>query len=234
MDLRPLILICLLCPSLNVLATETCSRAVRIGAGITDTQQADSEAHWLLRFLQEYDCAYQWLAHEQSSERNLHMLEHGEIDVLLDASRSAERERYAYFSAPYRREQFLLFTRKNYPLQTDLAGYWQQQAVLSVPKFGVYPPAIKQWYERFDGRAQLTQYKNVEQALALLKHGRSDILLLSDSFFMRHPEQFVEMQKLGLQLAGDEVHLMFSRRSMTSADVELFNRWSRAHPFGKP
>lgn len=45
--------------------------------------------------------------------RQLYWLGTGQISILTGASRNAEREEYAYFSKPYRKETVSLFVRKN-------------------------------------------------------------------------------------------------------------------------
>ncbi|MFM8453653.1 MAG: substrate-binding periplasmic protein [Gammaproteobacteria bacterium] len=62
------------------------------------------------RVLQEMGCKYVFIKTPWS--KHLKQLQIGKIDLAASASRLPEREDYAYFSEPYRREQLYLFTKK--------------------------------------------------------------------------------------------------------------------------
>lgn len=65
--------------------------------------------------------------------RHWKYIEHGDMDLCTSASRTAEREKFAYFTAPYRHEYLGLFFRKgeadNYDIKEieDLLKYKDMQ-----------------------------------------------------------------------------------------------------------
>jgi polar amino acid transport system substrate-binding protein len=163
--------------------------------------------------------------HKMPWARVLLELENGELDVTTSASRTPERERFAHFSVPYRQAQMGIYVRKGesgrYTLD-GLSGVVEAGLRLGVVNGYYYGPEFEAlmadpgFAERVDGVI------NYETNIRKLLLGRIDGILVDDIGVMigaladHGAEDQVEQHPVFL--AGDEFHLMFSKKSV-SADL---------------
>lgn len=157
--------------------------------------------------------------------RALLELEHGRLDVGTSASRTPERERFARFSAPYRQAQMGIYVRKGetgrYALD-GLSGITDAGLRLGVMRGFYYGPEFEALMADPAFARQVDIAVDYETNIRKLLHGRIDGFLVDDIGVMvgaladYGAEDQVEQHPVFL--AGDEFHLMFSKKSV-SADL---------------
>lgn len=158
-------------------------------------------------------------------------IEKGAVDVTSSASRTVERDEWAWYSAPYRRPEVALFVRKGESrnhLLNSLAdiprvgfrvglieGYFLGEEVASV----MADPAF----------AALTESAaDYEVNLTKLLHGRIDGFLVDDVHVLRAEAQALgvldAVERHSLQIEGVNLHYMFSRKSVSRDIVDAFDQ----------
>ncbi len=175
----------------------------------------------------EAGCALQLLP-ELPTARRQRQFELGGLDLLLAASDTAERRKYARFSLAYRFESVSIFTRAaNLPRYQNvrsvdaLAG---KKIALLAPKVGWYGAAYARVQPVLQQAGQLSTFLNFAQGLRMLDAGRAD-LILGDTAALRHEarEQGIVIAPLPFTVLRAPVHLMLNKNSTTQADLELLN-----------
>lgn len=155
----------------------------------------------------------------------LRRLQNGELDILPGASKSSERERYAWFSRPYRQEQFVIYQRQeselNFPnLAAMLAaghkiglvsGYFYGQEVDEL--LGEMPEAFIS--------AQLSELNMArlldEEISALLEDSMVATAILRRKGLDRY------ISAGSLRLPESEVYLMLSKSSIGEQQLQQIN-----------
>lgn len=168
---------------------------------------------------------------EKPWARQLIELKHGMLDVVLSASRTAEREEYAWFSVPYRQAEMAIFVRQGtasqYPLSklSDIADVNFQLGVIYGYYYGKEFEELKN-HPAF--AVHIDAAADYPTNIGKLLHERIDGLLVDDQTVM-----LAEAQALGVEdrieqhpvhIPGDDFHLMFSRLSVDLDIVARVNR----------
>ena len=162
--------------------------------------------------------------------RLLNLLEYGKINLALGASKTPEREAYAYFSQPYRSETMALFVRKgeaaNYPFQAveDLANGSFKLGIVREYYYGdrfaelLNDPAFKK---------QVLEADNENENYTKLLKNRIDGFL-SDPFAtaegLRQAGLSEQIEMHPVPIHSNDIYVMFSQKSTTLEQVELFNQ----------
>ena len=154
----------------------------------------------------------------------------GDIDILLGASKTPERESFALFSAPYRTEEFTLYIRKGereqFP-QHSIREFLESGARLGVVENYVYGPTITAMQDDPTFANQFVMAIMGELNVARLLDGDIDGFL-DDSFVgasmirRKGLEDYVEPQ--GIVIDTGDVYVMFSRASVQEPFVLDFNQ----------
>lgn len=162
-------------------------------------------------------------------KRHLDNLESGHIDLAASASKTPEREQFAYFSDPYRTESAALFIRKTdqdkyqFSSLQDIIG---TDFSLAVTRGYYYGEEFSQLMENPDFRKQVQEVNDNQLAQRQLVRGRVD-------GFLEDPiAATVELEEEGvadqvvniLDIYSDGIYVMFSKKTKTEADVESFNK----------
>lgn len=121
--------------------------------------------------LHEAQCSFTVL--EVSWARALLMLNRGEIDLILNVSRTSDREKNYYFIGPIRHETIVFATYKheNYPLNT-IADILKLDKPIAIQRDAFYGEAIQNLLEQADYKESFVHVANNETKLRLLKRGR--------------------------------------------------------------
>lgn len=174
------------------------------------------------------DCA---LHAEQASWAELiDMLQHGEIDFLMGASRTEQREEYAWFSDPYRQEQFLLFVRymdsRNYDMGS-VESFVEAGYRVGVVNEYYYGEEIRDliWSEAYESNFVGTIMGEINLARLM-----DDEI---DGFLEDHLVGMTLIHRMGLQdwivphmeiaLDASDVYIMFSKASVDESLVDRIN-----------
>jgi polar amino acid transport system substrate-binding protein len=155
----------------------------------------------------------------------------GAVDVSSSTSWTKERNRWAWFSAPYRKPQVALFVRK------DEARNKRLGSLADVPRLGFRLGVIEGYFLGEDVARHMADpafAALVEGAadyavnLKKLLHGRIDGFLVDDVDVLRAEAQALgvldAVERHPLQVEGVNLHYMFSRASVRRDVVEAFDR----------
>lgn len=157
-------------------------------------------------------------------------LKSGGVDLLLGASVTPARQEYAYFSDPYRQEQFVLFVRSEdvagYPQNTlaDFVGSGKKVGIISEYYYGA------EFAELFKQDALKQQF--VEASLGELNLARlldQDIDgMLEDSFvghaMLRRKGLDKQIGAHSISMGNTDVFVMFSKATVKPEQVSAFNQ----------
>lgn len=159
----------------------------------------------------------------------LSMLREGDIDFVLGASKTEDRESFAYFSEPYRQERFQLYVRAD---QKDLAFDDLRAFVTAGHKVGVvneyfYGDEVATIYADEALRDKLVGALISELNMARLLDEEIDGLL-EDSFvgasILRRKGLDKYIQPHNISLGNADVFVMFSKASVDEQQVQQFNQ----------
>ena len=161
--------------------------------------------------------------------RRLALLESGTVDVLVGASRTPDRERYAWFSRPYRDERVLLFVRAEQRQQFQHVRQFNDLQQLSKPWLAVRDSWLGPAYAA--ARQDLLQSQRVfefdayPQGLAMLRYGRGHLLLAPDAFgYFLQQEAVHDIVPLPTVIHREPVFFMLSKASVTADELARFDQ----------
>ena len=157
-------------------------------------------------------------------------LENGVIDVTSSTSRTPERERFAYFSEPYREAEMAVFVRRgeagNYVLE-DLSSIPGADFRLGVIAAYYYGPEFAELIKDPRFAAQVDGAADYETNIRKLLHGRIDGILVDDVGVAVGEAKALGVEDLierhPVRVAGDDLHFMFSRKSVNPETYAAFN-----------
>lgn len=157
-------------------------------------------------------------------------LKAGNVDLLLGASITPARQEYAFFSDPYRQEQFVLFVRS-----ADAAGYPQStlaEFVGSGKKVGIiseyyYGADFADLYNQETVKPQFVEASLSELNLARLLDEDIDGML-EDSFvghaMLRRKGLDKQIGAHSISMGNTDVFVMFSKATIKPEQVSAFNQ----------
>ncbi len=175
---------------------------------------------------------YQIDFEEVSWKQHLLELENGKRDIAAGATKTPAREKFAYFSIPYREESNSLFTPKKPKkrlvfsnTKEFLAQVKETQFKLGVVDGFVYvDPQINAFINDPNNRSQIRPADNTYENLERLENGEIDGFLADriDGATVSWRSNYRE--NIQEQVIGSApIHLMFSRKTVSPATVEIFN-----------
>jgi polar amino acid transport system substrate-binding protein len=165
-------------------------------------------------------------------------IERGDVDIVAAATRTPEREAFAYFSDPYRTDTVALILPKgmsaSLPAATDveLVDLFKQKSLrLGVEAGAAFPSqAVRLFLADPANADRIVVQKSVHDLLQRLRDGHIDGYLtdrIVAATFIRANDAADEVEEHPLLLDGD-IHLMFSRASVAPDVVAAFNRAIRS------
>ncbi|MDE1464178.1 substrate-binding periplasmic protein [Spartinivicinus poritis] len=167
---------------------------------------------------------------EIPGRRALQLLKEGKIDMVTAASITEERQKYGYFSEPYRREVMLLIFRKGeaakYPAESLFELFTKYNVKVGASNGAYYGPEFQKLLEdkRFKPKIHLTT--SPEQRMKLLEAGRLTAVVddqVAATFLTRQMKLVGKFEFHPLVVHDNSIHLLFSKRSVPKEDVELIN-----------
>lgn len=159
--------------------------------------------------------------------RMLLELENGVIDVTSSTSKTSERERFAYFSEPYRKAEFAVFVRRGeagkHPLEnlSSISGAGFRLGVIAGYYYG---PEFAELMKDETFAAKVDGAADYETNIRKLLHGRIDGLLVDDVGVVIGEAKALgvedRIERHPVRIAGDDLHFMFSRKTIDPATFE--------------
>ncbi|WP_229258747.1 substrate-binding periplasmic protein [Duganella flavida] len=165
---------------------------------------------------------------ELPTSRRQRLFEQGQLDLILSASNTPERRRYARFSIAYRHETVGVFARssvqRHYQHLSSLDALVQDNVALLAPKVGWYGKAYARAQPTLTAAGKLSTFNNFAQGLRMLDAGRAD-LILGDTLALRHEArtQGIAISALPLVVLRAPVHFMLNKASTSQADLDHIN-----------
>lgn len=157
-------------------------------------------------------------------------LRDGNIDLLAGASKTPAREQFAFFSAPYRQEQFQLFvlTAKSASMPesslSDFIGKGYKVGIISEYVYGDELSILSQDPVK---KSQFVEASLGELNIARLMDGDIEGML-EDSFvarsMLRRKGLSDQIGPQGISLKSNDVYVMFSKSSVSESTVMKFNQ----------
>jgi polar amino acid transport system substrate-binding protein len=193
-------------------------------------QAEQQELKWLEHVVEVAGCQLQFIAAGDATfTRMLREIEDGERDIVLGASFTVERAKFAYFSPVYSVDKVVLLTRHNRAEQWNnktLAQLSNENLTFLVPKHGWYGDVVEQWRNQREIQKQLIFYRHDKDAIPDFFRSSADMLLVTTRVLNSQNTQLWQGKLIELQpsLHEDELHFIYSKRSMNFADVQLLNK----------
>lgn len=163
-------------------------------------------------------------------QRHLNYIETGDIDIAMGSSKNEDREKYAYFSEPYRLEKVVLVVRKgqsgninipnlkalsstNYLVGVEFGYYYgdDYQELIKVPRF----------------QDRIVEVLDIEQNVNMLIKKRIDGLLadpITINAFVTKYDLAGELEIHPLDIYESKIHLMLSKASTNKEQLERLNK----------
>ncbi len=159
----------------------------------------------------------------------LTLLKEGEVDFVLGASKTADREEFAYFSESYRQERFQLYVRNDdagLPF-TDLNAFISAGHKVGIVNEYYYGDEVAALYADASLREKFVGAIISELNMARLLDEEIDGLL-EDSFvgasILRRKGLDKYIRPHAISLGSSDVFVMFSKASVNEEQVQQFNQ----------
>ncbi|MBU1435933.1 MAG: transporter substrate-binding domain-containing protein [Gammaproteobacteria bacterium] len=156
-------------------------------------------------------------------------LKAGEVDLLLGASKTEAREEYAFFSAPYRKEQFVLFVRSmdvaSLP-QNTISDFLTDGKKLGIVSEYFYGDELAQLYNDEKLKPHFVEASLSELNLARLMDEDIDGMLedkIVAASMIRRKGLDKTISPSSISLGDNDVYVMFSKNSTDESKVSAFN-----------
>ncbi len=192
-----------------------------------DGTLAGADVELVHAIAREAGCTLQVVAELPTLRREL-LFRQGKLDLMLAASRTDERRRYARFSAPYRHERVGLFTAPDKAARfAHLAGFdmiARQRIALLAPRAGWYGPDYARAASAQDAGAWRNTFGNFRQGIQMFRAGRAE-LIMGDTAALQHEarQQGVTLAALPYVPFSAPVHLMLNAASTTQDQLARIN-----------
>ena len=161
---------------------------------------------------------------------HLHFIKTGKMDLAMGASWSKNREEFAYFSLPYRKETVKLFVKKGnakniqLPTLSDLDG---SKYILGVESGYYYGEDYEKLINTAGFHANISEVIDLEQNVTLLMKGHLDGFLVDpytmQSFIKKYQMQN-EFEQHSLDIYSADIFIMLSKQSSNTGTLDKINK----------
>lgn len=163
-------------------------------------------------------------------KRALKMLETGGISLTSGASKTAEREAYAYFSDPYRDESVAIFVQKSKANQytfDSLSAFANAGLTIGTTRGYHYGDDFMGMIEKKAIKGKISESSSDEKSLKKLAAGRADVVLIdkyAGAALVKSMGLSSKIVMHSLTLNSADIHFMFSMKSSSKDLVSKFNK----------
>ncbi|WP_163831718.1 substrate-binding periplasmic protein [Spartinivicinus ruber] len=164
-------------------------------------------------------------------KRSLNEIKLGRIDILLTASKTKEREKFVYFSPPYRNEEMRIMIRKGEEDKWELNSL--EDIITRKMKISA---TLGSWFgEEFDKlvkhneefKSLVTRTRTTDQGIKMVVTNRTDGVIQDVIAINAKAIQHGIRDKFSVHpyiVESGPVHFMFSKKSVNIEDVELISQ----------
>lgn len=177
--------------------------------------------------IREAGCTLEVVPELPSLRREI-LFRQGKLDLMLAASRTEERRRYARFSSPYRQERVGLFAATDKLQQFAKIDSFdtiaRQHIALLAPRAGWYGPDYARVAAAPDAGAWRSTFGTFRQGIQMFRAGRAE-LIMGDAAALQHEakQQGVALSALPYVPFNAPVHLMLNASSTTPDQLTRIN-----------
>ncbi|MFT4810657.1 MAG: polar amino acid transport system substrate-binding protein [Paraglaciecola sp.] len=162
---------------------------------------------------------------------HIHYIHTGKMDIAMGASWSEEREAFAYFSLPYRKETVKLFVKKghakNIQLET-LSDLVSSRYMVGVESGYYYGLEYQELIKTAGFQANISEVIDLEQNVTLLMKGHLDGFLVDPNTmysFIKKYQMENEFEQHPMEIYSADISIMLSKQS---SDIETLNKINKA------
>lgn len=161
---------------------------------------------------------------------HLHFVKTGKVDIAMGASWSKEREAYAYFTLPYRKETVKLFVKRGNAEKIklnkleDLAG---SSYIIGVESGYYYGEDYQTLIKNDEFRANVSEVIDLEENVTLLMKGHLDGFLVDPYTMQAFVEKYGmdnEFEAHSVEIYSADIFIMLSKQSTDPALLDKINR----------
>ncbi len=212
--------------SCATLAQAPCARVFRVPLDKVH-EKAQPGYDVLTAVLEQMGCRIEKVYLSATNARHHRALAEGKLDVLAEASKLPERERYAWFSQPYREERVVLVVRQDHRAISgilQLSDIEKNKLKIIADEYSWWGEDVKSYVPRWKaaGLVVPVSHNGAEYRELMLK--RADVLVTTDASFYIAQQQFPRLYINNPDIYREPVHFMFSRASVTRLEVDEFNQ----------
>lgn len=182
-------------------------------------------------------CSHESVKMTGASLRHQQMLQKGDLDLMAEASRTPERERFAWFSRPYRVERIVLIRSRHSARAREVVSLddvLKQKLKIIDSGNNWLGPEVAQLRPQWRAAGLMVTEDKADVAMNALRDGRVDLAISSDEFFGSIRNQYPALETIAPPVYEAPVHFMFSKRSVSREQVDQFDaalaRWLAQHP----
>ncbi|NHZ88956.1 transporter substrate-binding domain-containing protein [Massilia sp. CCM 8733] len=160
--------------------------------------------------------------------RRMLLFERGDFDLMLAATDTPERRRFARFSDAYRHETVALFALERdharYAGINSMPAVLRGQAAVLAPRVGWYGADFAKAVPSLRAGGRLFEFGTFEQGMRMLGAGRAQLIMGDRAAVLYEAQrQKLVLRQLPFVLQQAPVHLMLSRASTTVDDLARIN-----------
>lgn len=162
-------------------------------------------------------------------KRHLHYIKTGVMDIAMGASMTKERNTYAYFSLPYRKETVKLYVKKGNAEKMRLSNLDELAGspyMLGVEGGYYYGEDFNRLIKQTKFQAQINEVIDIEENVQLLLKGHIDGFLVDPvtmkAFVSKYKMQG-EFEPHSMSIYSDDIYIMFSKKITNKQTVNSIN-----------
>ena len=162
-------------------------------------------------------------------KRHLQYIKTGEMDIAMGSSYTKEREKYAYFSKPYRKETVKLFVKKGMAdkiFLKSLADLSATNYMIGVEGGYYYGKEYQRLISNPEFKNHINEVLDIEQNVTMILKGHLDGFLVDPITMKAFTDKYSmqdEFETHEVEIYQADIHIMLSRKSCTKEMLNKIN-----------
>jgi polar amino acid transport system substrate-binding protein len=193
----------------------------------TMEREVNEDRSWVAKVFAEAGCPLVVLPRAERIMDRLWFLKTGQIDFISAATPLPEREAFAWFSVPYAQEKIVMVVHQTLAEQITISHMTELtrlQRTIIGPHFGYYGPDWPETKKQLQAVNRFEAYNTWAKARGMLVRRPEHVLLIVEDAardVVRHSKPALVVLPTPLYQA--EIVFLFSRKTVSAADVALIN-----------